>query len=518
MSVEIEKKFIKTFGTIAPQNCSTLIESDIIVPDYQPDVKKVLISQVLPMVCEKRIQKDFITLSGNMDYSIIYLSDEKSDDGRIKSIKVRNPFTHQLEVKNADSADFSKISAQVSSVEFSVVNSRKINIKSVIDFESDIIVSGEVEALGEVLDQGVPFKTREVNSFSLCSYAENEFEVSNCLPIPSGSDMIDEILKVDVKVAGREIKSINSKLVAKGVVELCALYTDTSGQINTLNGEIPFTEVLSVEDNGSDLCEVEYSITDFQFSPAADSDGDISTIDLYVKINASSSVFEQSCHTICDDLYSPGYSVSISKENADFKQIICSNTDRLSFKESIDISREAPPIEKIFNVIAKPYVQDAKADGGKAVVSGVTDVYLQYISSSAEHPVFSVKKEVPFSYSVSTDKKDGGDVSVVPSVDNISFSYLNPASAEVKFSIDFETKVLASQNVEYIKNAEFNEKSNDELKSMPGLVIYFASKGESMWDIAKRYNTTREDIFASNGKEFPEILSENEKIMIPRKK
>ena len=518
MSVEIEKKIIKTFGTIEPSNHTATIESDIIVPDYQPDVKKVLISQVLPMVCEKRVQKDFITLSGNMDYSIIYLSDEKNDDGKIKSIKVRSPFTHQLEVKNADSASFSKITAEASNVEFSVVNSRKINIKSVIDFQSSIILSDEIEALGEVVSEGVPFKTQEVSSFSLCAFAENEFEVSNCLPIPSGSDMIDEILKVDVKVCGREIKSINSKLVAKGVVELCALYTDTAGQINTLNGEIPFTEVLSVEDSGSDLCEVEYSITDFQFSPAADSDGDISTIDFYAKINASSCVFVQETDAICTDLYSTRDSVALEKENARLKKIVFSNTERLSFKEVIGLSPEAPPIEKIFNVIAKPCVEDAKIDGDKAKISGVTDVYLQYISSSSQYPIYSIKQEVPFSYTVSADKIGKGDVSVIPSAYNISFSYLNPASAEVKFSIDFETKVLSEENVAYIKNASFTEKSDAELKSLPGIVIYFASKGESMWDIAKRYCTTKEDIFASNGKEFPEILTQNEKIMLPRRK
>lgn len=520
MSWEIEKKIIKTYGDVEVSSGQATFDNDIIVPDYQPDVKKVLMAQAIPLLSENHIQKDYITLSGNLDCSIVYLSDEKNEPSKVKSIRARLPFTHQLEVKNADAIDFSGVKAEVLSIDFSAVNSRKVNIKTEIDFDSNVVCTNEFQAVSSVVsDIETPCKTQDIPSFSLSGYAENEFEVANCFPVQSGSEMVEEILKADIKVSGREIKTINTKLVAKGIVEVSALYVDTAGEIRSLGGEIPFTEVLSVDNVGDrDLCEVEYSLTDFTYNAVSDGDGDMSLIEFSACVNASTCVYTEMSDNISLDLYSPYKDLSLSRSNASLKRMILNSNEQTSVKEVIELSADAPPVSKIYNVTAKPYVSSAKLENGKAKVSGTTDVYIQYISELDDAPVHSIKKEIPFTYSVPADDAKDPDISVVCDADNISFSLMTANAVEVKFTLDFDTKILDNYDISYISEVEIPDEDSQNLDSMPGIVIYFASKGESMWDIAKRYHTTSGAICQANGCELPEILKENKRIMIPRQK
>ncbi len=520
MSVEIERKIIKTHRTLTAGGTQTTMDTDIIVPDIKPDVKNVLQVEVLPHIREKHIQKDYITLTGNVDYNILYLSDEKESPSALKAINTRVPFTHQLEAFGAEAATFAGIKADVINVEFSAVNSRKINVKSVVDFESNIIMSDEFQAVSAVSAQGdLPCKSRNVSSFAMVDFAENEFEAGDAFSIPSGSDMIDEILKVDVKVCGREVKSINGKLVAKGIVDVRALYSVTSGQYRNMEGEIPFTEVLSVADvDSSHMCEVEYTLTDLRYSAAADSDGDMALMDVTVCVNAATCVYAQSEESLTVDLYSPDFDVAVARDSISVNRLICASNDQSIIKDTVQLPAGAPSISGIYNVIAKPYVESAEISGGKAHISGVTDTYLMYTSSSPDAPVSSFKKEIPFAYSVPVDCGDDARISVICDADNISCSAASVNTAEVRFNLNFDTKVVAEEDVLYIKDVEADESTAAERGTMPGIVIYFAAGGESMWDIAKRYHTTAEAISAANGCEFPDVLTEPKQIMIPRRK
>lgn len=519
MSVELEKKIIKTHRTLTASGTQATMDNDIIVPDTQPDVKTVLQAEILPMICEKHIQRDYIILSGNVDYSIVYLSDEKDAPSKIKSISTRVPFTHQIEASGAQEAAFAGVKADVVSVDFSAVNSRKINVKSVVDFESNIIRPDDFQAVSSAVCEGdLPCKTQEIVSFALKDYAENEFEISDVMSIPSGSEMIDDILKVDVRVAGKEIKSINGKLVAKGTLEARALYTDTAGQLQSMEGSIPFTEVLSIDDvYENDLCESEYSLTDLQYSAAADSDGDASLIEVRARVNAATCVYEQATENVTEDLYSPDFDVAVARDKAKVSRMVCASSDKSIIKESIDLPAGAPSIAKIYNVIVKPYVENAEISGGKAHISGVADTYLVYTSAAADAPVCSHKKEIPFEYSISADCGSDAQISVLCDAEDISFSASAATSAEVRFALCFDTKVIVEEEVAYIKDVEADQNNAVDKGAMPAIVIYFAAKGESMWDISKRYHTTTEAICAANGCEFPDVLTEPKKIMIPRK-
>ena len=520
MLFEVEKNLIKTHSNLNPTGTRAVTDTDIIVPDYQPDVGKVIQAEVLPMVCEKEVRNNYIMLKGNMDYTILYISDEKDAPPRLKSISTRTPFTHQIEAAGAEDGDCLQVVPDVIKVEFNAVNSRKINIKSVVEFETSLMKHSDFEAVcGINSENPLPCRTKDVDCFSLCAFAENEFEINETLPISSGSEMIDEILKVDVKVCGSEIKSINGKLVAKGDVQIKALYCDTSGQLRTLGGEIPFTEVLDVDDVGeNDICRVSYCISDLKYSAIADDDGDISLMEVAAQVTIYTAVYSQSTHNITDDLYSPDFDVKIERKKKKLCRMATRSADRSAFKEILDLPQKAPDMDCIYDVIAKPYAESAKVSGGGAQISGTCDIYIVYTSKDSSMPVHTFKKEIPFNLNVTTDANENALINTECIAKGLTCNILSPRAAEVRFALEFDTTILEEDEMTYIDNVLADEEKDSAEINRPGITIYFANKGERMWDIYKRYRTTAEDIEAVNKTAYPDILTEPARIMIPKRK
>lgn len=519
MSLEIEKKTVKTILTVMPTGTRAINDADIIVPDYQPDVAKVLQAEVFPMVCEKSVQNGFITLNGNIDYSILYLSDEKDAPPSVKPISTRMPFSHRIEAP--DTADGSEVHIfpDVIRVEFSPVNCRKINVKSVVEFRCKIESNAEFEAICSVSSENpMPSKSGDISSFHLVSQSENNFEISDTIPLPQGNDPIKEILKADINIGGREVKSINGKLVAKGEIEIKAIYCDIAGEMRCLNGEIPFTEVLDADNVGeNDVVRVAYGITDFKYSASADNDGEKTLFRISACICVCTSVYSSQEECVINDLYSPDFCVTAETAQADLRHLASTGSTRTTVKEVVGISQNAPLIEKIYNIVAKPYIEESKIISGKIHISGVTDVYVTYISADSNQPIYTFKKELPFEINTQCS----GNTSLTPDVictpSTVHWASVSQRDIEIRFFLDFDIYAFENQKISYISDVRMDESKDDDICKKAGIVIYFAQRGEEMWDICKRYSTTEEDISVANGMSFPATLEEDTKILIPKR-
>ena len=65
---------------------------------------------------------------------------------------------------------------------------------------------------------------------------------------------------------------------------------------------------------------------------------------------------------------------------------------------------------------------------------------------------------------------------------------------EVKAVINLNAVVLARQVEEFIVEIREEDLDMEKLQSMPGIVCYLVQPGDTLWDIAKRFYTTVEEI------------------------
>lgn len=83
----------------------------------------------------------------------------------------------------------------------------------------------------------------------------------------------------------------------------------------------------------------------------------------------------------------------------------------------------------------------------------------------------------------------------------------------IKANLNMCAKVLYEVRKEFVKDVL--EGSEEEIQKNASITIYIISEGDTLWNLAKKYSTTVDEIVRINEIEDPNFLMAGEKILIP---
>lgn len=518
MSLELDTRNIQINEPLKAANVRTVVDTDIIVPDSKPDVLNVLQVNAISSVTEKYVQRDNITVSGVIDYTILYSGDEEKVN--VKSINFRTPFSQQIEIAGIENDMFNYVKAEVQHIEYHIQNSRKINVKSVVSLSADVIDSVEAPVISGISsDSSIPVKSEVIKAFNLAVCSENSFEVEDILKVPGSNPNIDDILKSDIRLESSEMKTVNNKVVAKGRVIVNTLYT-CDDDIYYMENEIPFTEVMDVDGISADMhSEIEYSVTGASYELEQDENGENEGI--YVKISVSSIIraFEDEEYEIISDVYSPDYEVSVSRKSIKINEIIDTSGSSCTVNDTISLNPGMPEMVKIYNFIASPFVEKTYIEDSSAVVEGYVNTQLLYLSDSDESPVYCMKKNIPFVHRFAvTGNTDGAIVDAGVYAEHNSYTFKSSTDADVRIALRVNVNVVKEKSADVITDIKINEDAPIDKTAQPGIVIYFAEESDTLWDIAKKYHTTTSEIASVNKIDENDRLKNRQQLIIPKRR
>ena len=95
---------------------------------------------------------------------------------------------------------------------------------------------------------------------------------------------------------------------------------------------------------------------------------------------------------------------------------------------------------------------------------------------------------------------------------------LGDRGIEVRFPVDFQVEVCVRNRKLCAASAELEEDHPKDLSGAPSLILRYLGRQESVWDAAKRYNTTIGDILAANGIETEAEIPCEKLLLIPKKR
>lgn len=512
MSFELETEKIQIHKSIKTAKLKTVVNSDVIVPDSKPDILNVLQVNAVSVISDKHIQKDNVLLSGHVNYVILYSGGD--DNVEINSIEYRAPFSQTFSIPGVEDNIANYFISNVSHVESHIENSRKINLKSVISYECDVFETKNCSPITNILsDAEVPMKKQSINMLNVVACSENSIHISNEFSAPESVAEIDELLKTDLKISGQDFKVMNNKIIVKGHLHADSLYT-SSGDIYHLENDIPFTEVIDVDGLNSDLsAEVRYYLGDSTVSLESDLEA------VYIKLDATVNVlikcFEEKATDVVCDTYFPGYLCELSKESTEIQSILCEETKTVSLTETMDISSKDPEIVKVYNLIAKPGIENTFIEDGKLTIRGYLDVKLLYLSENKNLPVYSADGQIPFTFLAETSKlPENSIIDTDLTLEHVSYLFKTNRQVEIRATVKARIRVFSQETYDLICDIKTDESSSGEKR--PGIVIYFADKNEALWDIAKKYNTTLSSIQKINEIGNIEFLDSDKKLIIPK--
>lgn len=520
MSLELIKEAVRLNEPIGEDSTQTIIENDIIVPDVKPDIARILLLDGDAYVSGTDIAADKLTAEVMVRYKILYISDDPEQ--RVKSINNTSSFQHVMNIPNVRKGMQSRVKCDIEHMEYEVVNSRKINIKTIVNLSAK--VTDQVEQyIAQDFESGSGVQVLRnkvsVNSFIGCS--NTPCTINENLELPAGKPPIAEILRSDVKISGKEVKLSDNKIVAQGQLNISTLYLsdDPEAGIQSLEHEVPFAQTIDMDDvDESMYFNTEFDLGEMAFNPEEDSDGELRQISCSVLMNMYTECFCKKDIDIIDDAYSPQSRLDLEKDEITVDTLSLENSSQITLKEMVDIDEDSPDISEIFNVIGKLSITDSSIEDDRIILEGVVDCNILYLADNEEQPVFCVQRDIPFRQAIEAKgANDSMNLNVETDIEHCSYSLISAKEVEVRIAIGMLARVSSKETIKVVSNATEQQLDSSRLDKQPSITIYFAQEGDTLWDIAKRYYTTVDQIIKDNDFENARELIAGEQIIIPKR-
>ncbi|MCX7749843.1 MAG: DUF3794 domain-containing protein [Clostridia bacterium] len=519
MSLELVKEAIKLNRVVGEDSAQTIVENDIIVPDINPDIGRILLFDGEVVVNRTETAKDRVTVDGTILYKILYLSDP---DQLVKSVNTSSNFSYDLDIQNAGSGMRSTAKCEIEHINFNILNGRKVNAKVILRISGKVTEEAEYGIISDLNGEGEVQVLRDnilINAYIGSSDAL--ITVSDKLEIPAGKPTIREILRNDVKIAEKDFKLADDKLVVKGEINISTLYIgdDEERSLQYMEGGIPFSQSFDLPGIQEDsMCEVEFRIEDARFEAVEDSDGELRVLSGDVILNIAAEGSVRKSVEILSDAYYPGTRLNLEKEVLKTEEIVGENKGQVILKDLIILDNESPEVSEIFNVLAKPGIAECKVYEDKIVVEGLVNNNILYLTGNNEQPVYCYNQELPFKHDI--DIK-GVKANMLPKmaleIEHCSYSMVSANQVEIRLVIGVDVKVINQVTHPLVVKVQELPLEDRKLLYQPSITIYFTQPDDNLWKIAKKYGTTTEDIKRVNALSDHDTILPGQQIIIPRK-
>lgn len=474
---------------------------EMIVPDACPDIATLLDTDAVPNLQSKECGEGCLTLSGVAVCHLLY----QPEGGGVRQLRAEIPFQFATELDAFQPQTKCVILPCVSLAETRVMNPRKVLIKVELCFTVTAYEPTQLCCCREIPEcdaLGIEQRTERRRGSFAVHIGERPFTYEDEVQIPSSKPAMRELLRVRAQAFCSEARMIGGKLVFKGGSKLRALYLSEDGQLCTAEFELPFSQVAEVglvSENAS--FQLELTVVR---CVAEQSDAEGRYINVTLELTAQVVIREEQELEVVTDAYSIRGIGTPSFLPYQLPRVLEQGSRRQTAHEMLETAASAQEI-----CDARAYVGQVRQVGG--ALSAELRVVVLYQTEEHSYSALTRQMQVKCACECGEGQRCIG-VGVLSDVSATAMS----GGVEVRLNVDFH--VLAMDSVRFYSLSAFeldNEQPLNE-EHTPSVVLRQVTEGETLWEIAKAYRTTRSEIEQANS--LSAEPTAGQMLLIPRKR
>lgn len=519
MTNELVREKIFLDQSVGKESTQVLLEGDIIVPDIKPDMSLLL--QTEPKVIIERVEtsNDRINFIGQLSISVLYIS--KTAEKSVHNMILTAPIDEFINMDGVSKDHFVTAKAELISIEYKMLNDRKLNYRAIVNIVAHAERSDIHEMVVHIHDvsENQMLKS-QLNVNRTVENKADRFTVKDQLNVPSNKPNIREVLQCSSALINKEVQISAGRISISGDLLLTTLYRGDNEEklIEFIEHEIPFSNHFDINDALDDMfADVDLQILDEYVQIRADSDGEDRQLEIEITIGANMKVYTSCAMQVLEDAYLINKTLDFNKVKLKYPRLVCRNRNQAPIKEIVKIPGTSPDMLQIFRIKGTPYLDEVKITDDKAVVEGAIDADILYVAESDETPLYSFKTTIPYRQVIEVKGATADmQVNVDVAIDHVSFNLLSGLETEVRFQLSFNAQVTEEQEVYVINHIEFNDMDMGELDKMASMTVYLVQPSDTLWTIAKRYNTPIDELLTINELDDHKIVP-GQKLLILKK-
>lgn len=505
MELEFDRDTMIYYETAADTTLCQEETLESIVPDACPDILRIVDVSGQAVLGNKQAREGAAVVSGMVRACILY---QPEGAAGLRRMEVGLPFTCQLEAPGLTERGTVQASPRLRCAEARALNPRKVLLR--VDLAVDITACQPVErpVCRGVLEEeknGVCQRKLQGESYQTVSVQEKPFTFSEQVRLPTGQGEAPQLLTVRAQPVCSESKLIGSKLIFKGMIELHLLLQEPGGALTSSHESLPFSQIMEIVGAGEDGdCRVRVEMTDLRCEQSSE---DGRGLEVSLELLAQAQVCCRRPVTILQDLYSTLWQMEVERE----VQPLCALEEQSVFPQMV---RELLETGEMVRSVADSSLSLGQVtqsrEGDQLALNAEAWVSVLYLD---ENELVQCARRM-LTVSCRLDCPAGAQCSCICQCPGELFAAPAAGGVEVRFTLEFHCVTTSCSSAAAVKNARLGEARTAGEGPRPSVVLRLAAPGEGVWDIAKTYGTTCEQILQANELET-EALPEGRMLLIP---
>ena len=455
------------------------ISEDVTLPDYLPEIRKVLYVRESALPPAKFISGGKVDVSGVIDYTLLYVS----GDGRLCSAPVSAEYSFSLPLDNMSDYEISEgltVMAHTFCENTSVRVSapRRLQLKSRI--RTSVGVWGKMLAAEKIvgLENEDTLERQKISAGNLELLCESSDIVTleDEYLLPSAEAMISSAEAV-VSVSEARANGDSLRISGEAIVRLLV---NNGGDFERVIRKLPFeaeTELDGIVIGEDSACRAKGYITDLSVNV----DEGKAKIEANLVLEACVACNREVSYTA--DIYSTEQKCRCFTRDCAIPKMLCNKNATLSLDERTTLEELGiPEGAELIDVSAAAVVDKAELCEGKYLLRGSIR-YCYIFSKDGEYAY--AEQRVPFKYECDTpaEKQEVSSFDALAEVISCR-ARSDSGSVGVDCEILLSMSLFVSDEAIMLEKVEFGEKQE---KRRGVFAVCYPTREDTLWSVAKRY-------------------------------
>ncbi|NLL31597.1 MAG: DUF3794 domain-containing protein [Clostridiales bacterium] len=519
--IDTIKEIVHYEQLLRENSTNHVLKGEYLIRDSQyPDMKEVLGIDAKANITNKEILGDKVMVEGNLNYIVFYLPKDDAvleyPTSKIQSVIFTDKFANYLDLNNDENNIWVDVECEIEHIEANWMNERKVGIDGIIALRWQVYKNGEFECVKDIEGkEDIQTLKKEEELTGIKGEKDVDLIGKTMLKVTMDKPEIDEILKCELNIHKKEIKLVEDKFYVGCYCKVKALYKARENkELVTLEDDIYLSKEEEMPGISQDMIpSLDLKVRDYNHNVELDDLGESRIANIEFILRGKVKVYSKEKVEMIKDAYSPTSNIEIEREEKNFGDVLSIMNTDVIVKDNIKLNNEEQRVEDIVCTSARPYILEKNIEDDRLKIEGLIKICIIYKVLDEELNYGIINTEVPFSTYVDIRDSNNKLKSVVKSsLENLD-TVIEGNSISVRGTVGLTIKIYCNKMIETVADVVGGESEEKEKKA--SITIYVVGENDTLWELAKEYNTTVTELMKLNDLDEDAEVKAGMKLIIP---
>lgn len=495
---------VTVLDTVAEQ----LADVDLTLPDYCPDIEKILKCTLTPKIQSKSLSGGQLQVDGYCVVTVLYV---ESINKTIRCCEQSVNFSQSFSVKETPDNPVIVTKTKPEYINCRALSPRRLVMHGAFSLYAKVF-SCDTTEIYSTAESDLEALKMTLRCADLKSFCQEQFNVCEEISV-ADKPTIETVLYSNVNVSITDTKAVTGKLMVNGEINLKMFYLSDveSGETGKIDYLLPFNQIIDCEGIDEDTINcVSCEVMSYDIRLKNDILSEKPAVVLDIKLCVTEEGYIVNDEEIVADVYSVQFASSPQFEQLRFQSEVTPVSE--SCMEKLSIKVDDGKISKVLDIYADVVSSDCQNTEDGVKVTGKINICMLALNED-NFPVF-IERSSEYEHQINSAGECNMLKSLQVRASSLSFRLADDSTVEIRCELKITACAIKQETLKAVSDVEIFE-DKPIVSDNCALTLYFAGSGESLWDIAKSHNT-RLDMLLSENSVDDMVLDSSQMLLIPR--